>query len=173
MENIKNGLSQKLINNLKLNNSNIILYPIFKKDKTELEEILTIKRVGDKLSVDTNSQLMEILEFAELVLFMKEVEEFLLIEDREIIKEKLKDFNNQYMTIATPILDMIFEVDGDLKILGAKIDFDSFMSQYRHTAMEYGLYSLSETILATVPRDTKKIYLATTSGTNKMSSYEI
>jgi uncharacterized protein YrrD len=104
---------------------------------------------------------------------MKEVEEFLLLEDSKIIEKRLEVFNTKYMTIIFPILDMIFEIDGDLKILGAKIDFDSFMSHYRYEAMKHGLSYLSKTILATVPKDTKKIYLATTSGLNKMSSYEI
>ena len=172
MKNINNSLSKKLLNDFKLNNSNIILYPIFKKDKIELKEILTIGGKNDKLSINTNKQIIKILEFIELILFMKEVEEFLLLENNKIIEKKLEDFNSQYMTVATPILDMIFEVDGDLKILRAKIDFDSFMSKYRYKAMEYGLYSLSETIHATIPKNTKKIYLATTSGLNKMSSYK-
>ncbi|NEW60422.1 hypothetical protein GSY74_03930 [Sulfurovum sp. bin170] len=177
MKNIEDkplNLSKELLDSYKLNNNNIILYPIYYKDKIELEEVLTISSKEGKLSVDINSQIREDEpDFSELVLFIKEVEEFLLLEDEKIIEEKLKSFNSQYMTIATPILDMIFEVDGDLKILRAKIDFDSFMESYRYEALEYGLYFLSETILPTVPKDTKKIYLASSSGLNKMSSYSI
>ncbi|SFV59960.1 hypothetical protein MNB_SV-12-1247 [hydrothermal vent metagenome] len=167
-------LLKKILNNYKLNNNNIILYPIYNKDKIELEKILIISSKDGIISININSQIIEEnTDFLELILFIKEVEEFLLLEDGKIIEEKLKDFNSQYMTIATPILDMIFEVDGDLKILRAKVDFDSFMEKYRYEALEYGLYFLSETILPTVPKDTKKIYLATTSGLNKMSSYTI
>jgi hypothetical protein len=166
-------LSKTILNDFKLNNSNIILYPLFENDKISLKEILTIYRNEDKLSIETNNEIVKIVDFIELVLFMKEVEEFLLLEDSEIIKKRLEVFNTKYMTIIFPILDMIFEIDGDLKILGAKIDFDSFMSHYRYEAMKHGLSYLSKTILATVPKDTKKIYLATTSGLNKMSSCEI
>jgi hypothetical protein len=166
-------LSKTILNDFKLNNSNIILYPLFENDKISLKEILTIYRNEDKLSIETNNEIVKIVDFIELVLFMKEVEEFLLLEDSEIIKKRLEVFNTQYMTVVFPILDMIFEIDGDLKILGAKIDFDSFMSHYRYEAMKHGLSYLSKTILATVPKDTKKIYLATTSGLNKMSSCEI
>jgi hypothetical protein len=169
----KEHLTQNILNRFKLNKSNIILYPLFKKDKIALKEILMIGADGGKLTISINNKIIDNLEFRELTLFMKEVEEFLLLEDRKSIDKKLEDFNHKYMTVATPILDMIFEVDGDLKILEAKIDFDSFMSYYRYKAMEYGLYYLSETILATIPKDTKKIYFATTSGLNKMSSYEI
>lgn len=169
----RDHLSKKVLNDYKLNNNRIILYPIFEKNKILIKEVLTISGDEDKLYIDTNNQIVEELEFLELILFIKEVEKFLLLEDEKVIEKKLEDFNSQYMTIATPILDMIFEVDGDLKILETKIDFDSFMSDYRYRAMKYGLDYLSQTILTTVPRDTKKIYLATTSGLNKMSSYEI
>jgi hypothetical protein len=167
-------LSQKILNEYKLNNNNIILCPMFKKDKMEIEEVLNIGIRENKLSIEVNHLIREeSIGFSELILFLKDVEEFLLTEDKKIIENGLERFNSHYMSVATPILDMIFEVDGDLKILEAKIDFDSFMSHYRYEAMKHGLSYLSKTILATVPKDTKKIYLATTSGLNKMSSYEI
>jgi hypothetical protein len=171
----KYHISKEIFNNYKLNNNNIILCPIYKQDKLELEEVLTISIQEEKLYIQINHLITEQSpDFSEFVLFIRDVEKFLLAEDEKIIKKKLEDFNSQYMTIATPILDMIFEVDGDLKILRAKIDFDSFMSDYRYRAMKYGLDYLSQTILTTVPRDTRKIYLATTSGLlNKMSSYKI
>jgi hypothetical protein len=167
-------LSTKVLDDYKLNNQNIILYPIFKRDKIELEEILIISRKEDKFLIDTNNKIMEESpDLLELILFIKEVEEFLLLEDEKSIEKKLEDFNTQYMSIAISILDLIFQIDGDLKILGAKIDFDSFMSDYRYRAMKYGLDFLSKTILSIIPEDTKKIYLASTSGLNKMSSYSI
>jgi len=173
MDNIKESLSLKLLNDFKLKRDSIILYPIFEKDKIALKKILIISKNQNRFSIEINHRISELLEFKELVLFIKEVEDFLLLEDKKNIEKKLEEFNNKYMTVATPILDMIFEVDGDLKILRAKIDFDSFMSEGRYRAMEYGLNYLSETILSTVPKNTKKIYLATSSGLNKMSSYEI
>jgi len=150
--------SRKEVLNL-LDGDGILLSPIYCKSSAEVNVVTISKRGEDYLSFETTQDLLrESIDFSEYILFIKEVESFLLLEDEGLIADRLKILNSNYLTISTQILELLFEIDGDMKILKAKVDFDTFMSQHRYAVIQMALSVLSPSILQNIPKESKKIY---------------
>jgi len=143
-----------------LTEESILLYPIYYREKSEIN-IVTVIKQNDKLFIDiTHDRLDYAPNFSDIIFFIKDIKLLLSLSDERLITQKLKSIEKKYKNIDYNIFDMIFTTNKDRKIINIKVSYSSFVARYRYEILQKALSFLSDTISKSIPSKTQKIYFS-------------
>ena len=143
-----------------IEDNSLILYPSFSKKNSELK-MVAISKIDGKLLIKTYRERIEnIPNILSFTLFIKSVEELLVLEDSKKIEEEIKSFNLKYSKIDKNILKTIFKINSNNEILKPKISYNYFMNNYRYKLLNWILSYFKDITIKSIPNGTKKIYFS-------------
>ena len=123
--------------------SSVVLYPTFNEKLSQLEVISVSKQKGELKIESYKEQIENAPDFLNFTIRIKELEELLLLENRD--KE---------------IVDKIFEINRDNKMLKVEMTYSYFMNNYRYKLFEWIVSYFRNIVIKSIPKGTKKIYFS-------------
>ena len=144
----------------KLDKKSVVLYPIYDADRSELQVVALYKENNHIKVTIKHKMLKENPKFYNFVLLIKDVEEFFGLKKEKDREKKIKALNGKYGKMSRVILEMIFKLDENFKIIALKIDFNQLINNHRYKILNFALNYLSQTIINSIPKGKTKIYFS-------------
>ncbi|CAA6806209.1 MAG: Unknown protein, partial [uncultured Sulfurovum sp.] len=120
----------KILKNI--NNESVVLYPIYDADRSELQ-VVALYKEKDEIKVKIEYKVLEDNpKFYNFILLIKDVEEFFGLEEESEREKKIKALNSKYGKMSKKVLETLFELDKNFKILTLKIDLDELINNHRY-----------------------------------------
>jgi tetratricopeptide (TPR) repeat protein len=143
-----------------IDEKSVIIYPIYDADRSELQ-VVALYKEKDEVKITIEHKVLEDNpKFYNFILLIKDVEEFFGLEEEEEKKKKIKALNSKYGKMSKKVLESLFELDKNLKILKLKIDHSELMNNSRYKILNLALDYVSETIVKAIPKEKTKIYFS-------------
>lgn len=120
----------------------VVLYPTFNEKISQLELISVSKEQGELRIKSYKEQIENAPDFLNFTADIKELEEFLLLDDREKIERKIS------------------KICKDSKMVKLDITYSHFMNSYRYKLFEWIVSYLKNIVIKSIPKGTKKIYFS-------------
>ncbi len=157
----------------KIDNKSVVLYPIYDADRSELQVVALYKEKDEVRVIIEHKVLEDNPKFYNFILLIKDVEEFLRLEEEEEKKTKIKVLNSKYGKMSKKVLETLFELDKNLKILTLKIDLNELINNHRYKILNLALEYVSETIVKAIPKGKTKIYFSPFGDLNMLALHAI
>ena len=143
----------------KIEETSMVLYPLYYEERSELQ-IVAIGKKSGALSIQIHHKILnEDVKFSNFILFIKDVEEFLTLNEKQRAT-KLKGLNGKYANLNSETLKLVFQLDNEGKIVKAKVDHSTFMNNLRYKIIQSALQHLSSIFIEAIPQDVKKVYIS-------------
>ena len=148
----------------KIDEESVVLYPIHFNDyhnkQSELSVVALYKRDGE-LSVDIIHKTIDSLDFIDYIYLIRDVEEmFFLMKSNKTIEHKIEELNNKEIGVDNEILQEIFELDSNKKIVSLKMSGHDFAYSYKYEIIQNALSFIADICIQSIPKGTKKIYFS-------------
>ncbi len=148
----------------KIDEESVVLYPIhfndYHNNQSELSVVALYKRDG-KLSVDISYKTIDSLDFIDYIYLIRDVEEmFFLIKNNNTIEHKIEELNSKKIGVDGEILQDVFELDTNNKIVSLKMNEDDFAYSYKYEIVQKALSFVADICIKSIPKGTKKIYFS-------------